>query len=289
MRPGKYTNQILEIIKRGKSVPHWSISDYLNPIREWHSRLSPKDKKDFRCSLLALLRGKCYLQDVMVICVTLQVTEACPLLISLFLNPPKGLKEDGFDLGTGGVRLRALATLGNLNCQKAKSLLKDLMEKKRSEPSRFGDTVYSSIVTTLAKISPMDAAPYFGWLIERDQNLTQRILMQAKATDEWKKLEQMSVPLPIDERSSPFIQDCLLSVARRGGLKSLRRWLKSVTLMEKGDRDYLKYQLVHMLTGKDPLSNLRTVVRVTRDPQVLAEELASLPSVKGNRGHLNGP
>ncbi len=283
MRPGKYTNQILEIIKRGRSVPHWSISDYLTPIRQLYSKLSPTLRKEFRLSLLELLKGKDYLDNLLDVCETIQLEDACPALVRLFMHPPK--YSEGYPIWIDGFRRRVVAALGKLRCRTAKPLLIRLlrvMTTSKTDPNlpRLDLESYGVVLYALIEIAPEEAAEYFGWWIEKAQQVGRRLTKLVQQAEGWQELKAAGINLPMDEKDSPSIQFCLLAVARKEKLGGLREWLKSVTLMKNGDRDYLKYQLVHMLTGKDPLSNLRTVVRVTGDPQVLAEELASLPSVK---------
>ena len=278
-----YPNKILEIIKSAKSVHNWSISDYLDPVREFYPTLSPKDKRAFCSSLITLLQGKNYLSDVITICTEIRLKEACPVLIKLFLNPPRRLKEDSFYIGTKGVRVNALVALGKMRCSNARLLLRDILEirmlSKKTKFQKFDDDLYGSMVVALANISPSDAAKYFGWWIEKDQQLTRQIMAHAKQTDDWKEMERLAIALPIDERSSAFIQDCILAVAKRRGLRGLKKWLRAVCLPKEDDRDYLRYQLEYMLTGKNPLSDLKIILHFTGDAQSLARELADLPSV----------
>ena len=143
----------------------------------------------------------------------------------------------------------------------------------------------------LAKLAPQDAARYFGWWIEKDQVLNRKTMALVQETDDWKKMKAFGIASPIDERSSSSIQNCILAVAREGQLKRLKEWLRSVVLPRESSRNYLKYQLEHMLTGKDPLANLKLTLKFQGDTKTLVEELAALPLVKekGNRGRFEPP
>jgi len=76
-----FLQKIPKIIQEAKSVPGWSISDYLNPIRKLYSELPQNKKRYFHSSLIELLRGREYLEDIITICKEIELKEACEVLI----------------------------------------------------------------------------------------------------------------------------------------------------------------------------------------------------------------
>lgn len=283
MHKPNYTNIILEIIKKGKAIPHWSISDYLGPIRDLYAQLSAKEKTAFRLAVIELLSGREHLENILDICREVHLKEACPILIKLFLNPPR-YKENGHPVWVQGFCRSVAVTLGEIRCRSALSLLRQVVESKvsgkGSKQLRLDLESYGVVIQALTSISPKDAAKYFGWWIAKGRELNRQTMALVKKTDDWKKMEDLGIELPIDEESSPVIQNCILSVAKQGKLVGLKRWLASIVLLKANDRNYLEYQLHHLLTGVDPLANLKDTLKFDGDSQALAEELASLPSSK---------
>lgn len=277
----RYAEQILTIIKQTRDTPHWSVSDYLDPIKRLYVNLLPQDKKDFRLSVLALLEGNECLENIFDVCQKLQFHEACPRLMKLLVQPPRLI--DRHPVWKDGFRRSVMAALGELKCLKARPFLNRLLTQKmtgkRSGLLQLSVTSYGVAMQALAKIAPEDAAKYFGWWLKREQQLVSKELALVKRTDDWKIMEKAGVTLPIDERESAFAQYCLLTVAKQGGLKYLKQWLARVQLSSISDREHLQYQLERLLTGANPLCDLKSVLRFTGEPHALAHQLALLPSI----------
>ena len=75
-------------------------------------------------------------------------------------------------------------------------------------------------------------------------------------------------------------QDCILTVSRKNGLYGLEQWLKNVVFLDEESRGCLKYQLEFMLSGRNPLVDLRPIIKYGGDVEALSEQLASLPRRK---------
>ena len=283
MKRDRYAVQIIRIIQAAKMVPNWSITDYLTPIRALYAPLSPTNQRAFRTTLLTLLRGRQYLDDLMTICRELHVVEACSDIMRLARHPPRRLTEDRHAIWRDGLRLDAIAMLGELECISAKGMLKQVLTTRRSvrkgQWPTLNERLGHSALVALAKISPADAAPYFGSWVEKDLESNHKLMSLVKHTDDWHQVEECGANKFIDEQASPLIRDCILAVARKKHLAGLKKWLKSVVLLSEAHRDYLEYQLRAMMSGKNPLIDLKTVLKFRGDHQSLIAELSSLPSV----------
>ncbi len=283
MPKSNYAKTILDIIEKGKAASHWSISDYLNPIRELYAKLSLAEREVFRLAVIELLHGEEHLDNVLDICRELHLKEACPMLVKLLRDSPR-YQEDGYPVWVEGFRRRVVVTLGQIGCHNALSLLAQVVESKiagrRSKQLKLDEETYGTVIQALTDLSPADAAKYLGWWIDRDQQLRRKAIALMKQTDDWKKLQTLGVSLPIDERASSVLEHCILTVVKREKLQGLKNWLRSITLLHECDRDYLQHQLERVLSGENPLADLRSLLNFKGDPKSLAGTLASLPAVR---------
>ncbi len=275
-----YKNEIVRIIKYGKSVHNFSISDYLDPIKDLYSNLSYKEKKNFQSSLLSLLNERNFVSEIAVICRQLKIKQVAPSLMEIFLNPPQNT-QDGHPIWIEGLRKTMIASLGELRSKEARVLLINLLDeqiyKNEHNLPRLKQDSYGIVMQALTKISPNDAAKFFGRWISQDRDLRLQTMNMVKKTNDWEKLRELNITLPIDEHRSSSIEECILTVAKKGKLEGLKKWLKAIKLLKEQDRDALKYNLEYMLNSEDEMYNLRKILKFKGTAKSLAIKLASLP------------
>lgn len=276
-----YKEMVLRIISDATSIPFWSSSDYLDPIRKLHSNSRGKDRKELRLAVLELLHQQDYLDPIIDVCREIQLIEACEKLLELFFNPPQ--QNEGHRVWIDGFRRHIVATLGGLGCTKAEPFLESLLsdavhQNRRSKLPRLSSECYGVALSALAQLAPMQAARYFGWWLEVDQEIQQRHSALARSAEGWRALSKLGFGQLLDKSASLTIQNCILPIAKKGRLPGLRRWLRSVSLSHEKSRIYLREQLTYMLKGDNPLANLKKLIPFQGNPASLADQLASLPS-----------
>lgn len=279
----RYKEVILRTVTVAKATPHWSRSDYLEPIRKLYLESTPKNRMQMQQALLELLSQNEELDSLIDVSQELRLKKACKRLLGLFLNPPK-YSTEGRRLWVDGFRRQILVAIGQIRCTEARSFVESLLENathrtRHSDLPRLSIDCYGVTLCTLTRLAPERASQFFGWWLEKDQMQQRKLSTIVRTAEGYQELSAAGLGHLLDSEKSFAVQNCILAVAERGGLSGLRRWLKSVSLHREASRVYLRNQLTHMLTRRDPLGDLRTLLTLKDDPVALASHLASLPSL----------
>ncbi len=279
---GRYADEILEIIKRAKSVPHWSITDYLDPLKNLSKKLPHKELVQFQDDLVSLLRGKHYLEEIIQICQEMKVGHAAPLITELLLNPPDDCREDDFSISKESIQMSALVAIGEMHYIKAKPILKEILDAANQKRNlNQEENFYALAIAALVKIDPMESVEYFGWWLHKDRESLLESRAELRRMPDWNKIESLGV-LPRLEPTSYFIQNCILALIRAGGLPALEKWLKRIQIESEADRTYLKKQLKILFDDirHFPMPDIESILKSDIDKPSLIEKLGSLPILK---------
>jgi hypothetical protein len=282
----KYSKYILETIRKAKDDRDWSISNYVTPLRKFYRALNQKEAEEFNSSLLKLLRGRIYIENLIDICRELKIEKSCGMLLKLFLNPPTHLEESGHPVWIEGLQRNIIYTLGFLKCKEAISVLKRLIDdrvRKRNASLRWDS--YGVIINALASISSEESSRYFGWWLSTVQKIESDQLVFLKSLNDWKIMEENNAIPLIDNSIYGFssVKNCIISVIKNNGLDGLKKWLKSITLYNEKDRRFLKEQFQVLADEKNELyPDLKTICKYKGKSDSLVAELSLLPRLKKN-------
>lgn len=289
----KYCKSILEIIGKAKKNRDWSISDYVLPLKFFYKKLKNEEKKEFKSSILKLLQGKVYIDNLIDICRDLKIKESCTLLLKLFVNPPRGLKENNYSVWMEGLQRNIVYTLGILKCKDAVTILKKLIENKDNVTKaplfnlKWGSCGVA--IHALTNISPEESGRYFGWWINVIQKIENKQLAFATSLADWKKMEKNMLAHVIDTDVYGFlsVKNCIISVAQNNGMLGFKKWLSSITLYNRKDREFLLGQIQILADGKNTLfPNLKKICNYRGKSGVFAKELSMLPKIE-NKEEFN--
>src|SRR3989338_7008603 len=281
-----FLQKIPKIIQEAKSIPGWSISEYLIPIRKLYNSLTATEREEFRNAMLSLLKKNILLDNLLDICKEIRLKEACTILIKLLLNPPKGLEEDKHRVWIEGLQRQIIHVLGVLGCKDVIALLETLLQNKMRNknstrlPKMRWDS-YGCIINAMANLSIEKAGKYFGWWIMKAQEIDRKQVTFLKKLSDWNVMEDMNIAPNINESlyGAGAVRQCILAVATKKKMSGLRQWLRSIELFRKEDRTYLAKQIVFLLEGRDIVCNLAKLVNFKGNKVALALELSSLPKI----------
>lgn len=284
-----YKTTIIHKIKTTIATPGWSVSDYVLPLKTLYLNLPTKAKKDFRSSLLSLLQNNECLEHVFDICIAIKLKEACPILMHQFMNPPKYIKYNTgkkYHTWTEGFRKKIIIALGDLQCDEILptliTLIKERMRGKGKAYYLKEIRSYSVVMQVMTKLSPQNAAKYFGWWINKAQLVDRNNETLLKRIGGAGILE--SVPdIHLSGIGSSSIRLCIKNALTKLKFEGLKKWLKTVNLINEKDRSYLAMQLEYMLSGQDIFCNVNRQVKHNFEPRLLSQGLALLPQIERNR------
>lgn len=281
-----YKTFILGAIREARGTHGYSGVEWLYPIRGLYVGLAPDEQEFFHLELVDLLKhpeeAECSdcLTELIQLCQSLEITESCSVLIELSQNPPPNKKFGDFYVGGETLRANAWAALGELKCKSAIPLLTRQLKEAHEEVRRLstediekGSPACNAAwnkgpaILALVKVAPDKAKSPFGWWLSFER----RVVHQGDLRSAFAMLKQM------EQGIIGFVGLCLQAVLKSGGgLVGLQDWLRSLSLLDESDRQYLAESFELVMGSKDFRSGIEGISDET-NLRRLAAELAKLP------------